>query len=327
MERRRIGSLEVSSVALGCNNFGRRLDYLRTASVVDAALDSGILLFDTADVYGGTQSEEFLGRALGARRARVAVATKFGIPLNNSGRAIGKDDVRRALEDSLRRLRTDYIDLYQLHRPLRHQPVGETLGVLDELVRAGKVREIGCSFFSAAELREAGRMAAAGARFVSVQNEYSLLHREPEEDVLPECGHAGLAFLAFSPLAGGLLTGKYRSGSAAPAGSRLAGDADGRFFNARNLALLEPLSAFAAARGRTLLELAVSWLAGREHVASVIVGAMSAEQVRANVAAAGWRLDPGDREGIDHIVPRRKLLFLRRAVRRAQAILKRWSTS
>jgi aryl-alcohol dehydrogenase-like predicted oxidoreductase len=188
MDTRRIGSLEVSVVGLGCNNFGRRLDSGATSAVVDAALDAGINFFDTADVYGGTKSEEFLGRALSRRRDEVVLATKFGAQLDEQRKGAKPEYVVQAVEDSLRRLRTDRIDLYQLHRPDPEVPIEDTLGVLDELVRAGKVREIGCSNFSAEQLREAERATRdGGARFVSVQNEYSVLHREPERDVLPEC--------------------------------------------------------------------------------------------------------------------------------------------
>ncbi len=187
METRRIGSLEVSLVGLGCNNFGSRLEATGTAAVVHAALDAGVTLFDTADIYGGTHSEELLGRALGPRRAQVIVATKFGMPIDDERRGASPAYVRRAVEDSLRRLGTDYIDLYQLHEPDPRTPIAETLGVLDDLVRAGKVREIGCSNFSVQQLREAeGAVQEGAARFVSVQNQYSLLERETERGVLAE---------------------------------------------------------------------------------------------------------------------------------------------
>jgi aryl-alcohol dehydrogenase-like predicted oxidoreductase len=220
IDTRRIGSLEVSVVGLGCNNFGRRLDYDATSAVVDAALDAGITFFDTADVYGATKSEEYLARALGRRRDDVVVATKFGSRLDEERRGARPEYVRRAVEDSLRRLGTDRIDLYQLHTPDPDVPIGETLGALDELVQTGKVREIGCSNFSAEQLREAEEATREGAaRFVSVQNEYSLLHRAPEQDVLPECERAGLAFIPYFPLANGLLTGKYRRGQDALKGA------------------------------------------------------------------------------------------------------------
>src|SRR5215210_8080880 len=208
MDTRRIGSLEVSVVGLGCNNFGRRLDSGATSAVVDAALDAGINFFDTADVYGGTRSEEYLGRALGRRRDEVVIATKFGSAVDERRKGARPEYVRQAAEDSLRRLGTDRIDLYQLHWPDPQVPIEDTLGALDELVQAGKVREIGCSNFSVEQLREAeASVLPGGARFVSVQNEYSLLQRAPEQDgVLAECERADLAFLPYFPLASGLLT-------------------------------------------------------------------------------------------------------------------------
>jgi aryl-alcohol dehydrogenase-like predicted oxidoreductase len=306
METRRIGSLEVSVVGLGGNNFGRRLDEAATARVVQAALEAGITFFDTADVYGGTRSEEFLGRALAARRDQVVIATKFGSAIDEGRQGGAKPEyVRRAAEDSLRRLGTDRIDLYQLHWPDPATPIADTLGALNELVQAGKVREIGCSNFSAAQIGAAEAAAPEGAaRFVSVQNQYSLLHRDPEADVLPECQRAGLAFIPYFPLASGLLTGKYRRGQPAPAGSRLAGSEPGAGpFTERNLAVMESLRAFAISRGHTLLELAISWLAARPAVASVIAGATSPGQVRANVAAAGWRLSEEELAEVDRIAP------------------------
>src|SRR6185436_183929 len=218
MKTRKLGTLAVSVVGLGCNNFGGRLDRERTALVVDAALDAGINFFDTADVYGGTHSEEFLGRALGARRRSVIVATKFGIPLDEQRTGGAHPEyIRRALEDSLKRLGTDYIDLYQLHRPDPAVPIADTLGALEELKRAGKLREIGSSNFSVEQIREAELAVKPGAaRFVSVQNEYSLLKRDPERGVLGECAAREIGFLPYFPLASGLLTGKYAPGSAPP---------------------------------------------------------------------------------------------------------------
>ena len=208
MKNRKIGALRVSLVGLGCNNFGWRLDAESTANVVNAALEAGINFFDTADIYGGGQSEEFLGRALGSRRKDVIVATKFGMEMDDSRRGAKADYVLRAAEDSLRRLGTDYIDLYQLHQPDPSTPIAETLSALDQLVKAGKVREIGCSNFSAAQIREAaGIVTGTAARFVSVQNEYSLVHRDPEREVLAECAMRGLGFLHYFPLASGLLSG------------------------------------------------------------------------------------------------------------------------
>jgi aryl-alcohol dehydrogenase-like predicted oxidoreductase len=300
MDTRRIGSLEVSVVGLGCNNFGRRLDYETTSAVVDAALDVGITFFDTADVYGGTKSEEYLGRALGRRRDDVVVATKFGSRLDEQRRGARPEYVHRAVEDSLRRLGTDRIDLYQLHTPDPDVPIGETLGALDELVRTGKVREVGCSNFSVARMREAEEATRQGAaRFASVQNEYSLLHREPEGDVLPECERLGLAFIPYFPLANGLLTGKYRRGKDAPAGSRLASARGERLLTDRNLDAVERLIGFSESRGRTILVLAFSWLLTRPAVASVIAGATSSEQARSNAAAAGWELSDAEFAEVD----------------------------
>lgn len=305
MQTRRIGSLTASLVGLGCNNFGRRTDERRTAEVVAAALDSGINFFDTADMYGDTLSEQYLGRALAGRRKDAVIATKFGWALDEERKGGASPAyVRRAAEDSLRRLGTDHIDLYQLHKPDPTVPIADTLAALDELVKAGKVREIGCSNFSAAQLREAEAAVRAGAaRFVSVQNEYSLLKREPEQEVLPECERLGIAFLPYFPLASGLLSGKYRLGRPAPSGSRIT--PDGRFSDLLSEGMLrrvEALIAFAETRGRTILELAFSWLASRKPVASVIAGATSPEQVRANAAAADWRLTAEELAQVDRIL-------------------------
>jgi aryl-alcohol dehydrogenase-like predicted oxidoreductase len=305
MERRRIGSLEVTVVGLGCNNFGGRLDADATAKVVRAALDAGISFFDTADIYGGTRSEEYLGRALGQRRDEALIATKFGGKLDDERKGARPEYVRRAAEDSLRRLGTDRIDLYQLHMPDPEVPIEETLGAMNELVRAGKVREIGCSNFSVEQLRAAEAVLPGGARFVSVQNHYSLMHRDAERDVLSECERAGLAFLPYFPLANGLLTGKYRKGQPAPEGARLSGGShSARALSEENLDRVEALIRFAESRGRTILELAVSWLLSRPAVASVIAGATRPEQVKSNAAAApGWRLSADDLARIDAIVP------------------------
>jgi len=304
MKQRQIGSLDVSEVGLGCNNFGWRLDVEASADVVRSALDAGITFFDTADIYGGGRSEEFLGQALDAHRDEVVIATKFGNPMEGQGKGASAAYVRTAAEASLRRLRTDRIDLYQLHTPDPDVPIEETLAALDELVRAGKVREIGCSNFSVEQLREASEAVRGdAARFVSVQNEYNLLHREPEEGVLEECERLGLAFLPYFPLASGLLTGKYRRGQPPPEGSRITGS--GRFadlLSDRNLAIVEGLIRFAEARGHTILELAISWLLSRPTVASVISGATSAEQARANAGAAGWQLTQEELVAIDAIV-------------------------
>jgi aryl-alcohol dehydrogenase-like predicted oxidoreductase len=297
MKTRRIGSLEVSVVGLGCNNFGGRLDAGATAAVVETALDAGITLFDTADIYGGTRSEEFLGKALGARRDGIVLATKFGMAAAAAGVRGGASFayVKSACEDSLRRLGTDRIDLYQLHRPDPNVPIAETLGALGDLVREGKVIEIGCSNFTVAQLREAAAVPGA-PRFASVQNELSLLHRGGQDEVLAECAHTNTAFVPFFPLAGGALTGKYLGAGATTARGRLAsgGHLADEYRSAANVALTERLAAFADARGRSLVELAVSWLLAHAPVASVIAGATTGEQVRANVAAAGWALADDD---------------------------------
>ncbi len=291
MKLRRIGSLEVSIIGLGGNNFGWRLDAAGTADVVEAALDEGINFFDTADMYGGTKSEDFLGRALGRRREEAVIATKFGWEIDASRRGAHPDYVRRAVDDSLKRLGTDRIDLYQLHKPDPSVPIRDTLGALADIVRAGKVREIGCSNFSATQVREADAAARDGVRFVSVQNEYSLLHREPEADVLPECQRLGLAFIPYFPLASGLLTGKYRQGQPIPKGTRLS---DRRPTEDR-LMIVESLIEFAESRGHTLLELAFGWLLSHPAVASVIAGAMAHAQVQANTQAIDWVLTAEER--------------------------------
>jgi aryl-alcohol dehydrogenase-like predicted oxidoreductase len=285
MERRRIGSLEVTLVGLGCNNFGWRIDEAASRAVVDAALDAGINFFDTADIYDKGTSEEYLGRALGARRGDVVIATKFGKPMDERRHGGKAAYVREALEASLRRLGTDYVDLYQMHSPDPATPVEETLGALEELVRAGKVREVGCSNFSAAQLRE------SEGRWASVQNHYSLYTRTPEEDgVLEECRRQGIAMIPYFPLESGLLTGKYRPGQPPPRGSR--GDAawGPKVYTERNLEWVERLRGFAEQRGHTAVELAMSWLSAQPAVASIIAGATTPEQVRANAASANWRM-------------------------------------
>jgi aryl-alcohol dehydrogenase-like predicted oxidoreductase len=306
METRRIASLKVSVVGLGCNNFGWRLDEAASARVIDAALHSGINFFDTADIYGKTRSEEFLGRALGARRKHVVIATKFGMQVSPDKRGARPEYVLQAAEDSLRRLGTDYIDLYQLHQPDPTVPIGDTLNALDTLVKAGKVREIGCSNFSVEQLREAATAVRPGAaRFVSVQNEYSLLHREPERGMLAECEKQGLAFIPYFPLASGLLTGKYRKGQPPPEGTRLA--PGGRFqetLTEKNLAIVEALITFAESKGHTILELAMSWLAMQPSLASIIAGATSPEQVKANAASINWHLSQADLGEIAKVLAR-----------------------
>ena len=305
METRRIGTLEVSVIGLGCNNFGWKIDERATRDVIDASIASGINFFDTADTYGKTKSEEFLGRALEGRRASVIVATKFGKPVDATRTGARPEYVHQACNDSLRRLRTDYIDLYQLHAPDPTVPIADTLGALDELVKAGKVREIGCSNFSAAQLREADEASRRRhlARFVSVQNHYNMLVRDDETEAIPECERLGLAYLPYFPLESGLLTGKYRLGKSAPAGTRIAeGGWLASKFTEDNLAIIERLIAFAESRHHTLLELAFSWLLRYSVVASVIAGATRPDQVKANAAAASWKLTPGDIEAIDEIL-------------------------
>ena len=304
METRNIGSLTVSLVGLGCNNFGQRLDAEKTAEVVHAAIDTGINFFDTADVYGGTQSEECLGKTLGSKRDSIVLATKFGHKVDEQRQGAKPDYVRQAVEDSLRRLRTDRIDLYQLHRPDTETPIGDTLQALDGLVQAGKVREIGVSNFSAVQLREAAEVVKGGAaKVVSVQNEYSLLHRDPEAEVLPETEREGLAFLPYFPLASGLLTGKYQLGRPVPEGTRIQpGGRFDKWLTDDKLALVGALQQFAEAQGHTLLELAFSWLTRQPVVASVIAGATSPAQIQANALAANWKLTGNDLAQVDAIL-------------------------
>jgi len=301
VEKRKIGSLEVSLAGLGCNNFGWRIDADGTKAVVDAAIESGINFFDTADIYGGGQSEEYLGRALKGRRDKVLIATKFGMKMGD-GKEGGKPAyIRQAAEDSLRRLGTDHIDLYQIHQPDPSTPIADTLGALDALVKAGKVREIGCSNFSAAQFREAAQVRG-GVNFVSVQNNYSLMHREPEAEVLPECQRLGMAFLPYFPLANGLLTGKYRKGQPHPKASRAEDGFGPKVFTEENLALVEQLRGLAESRGHTLLELAMSWLAAKREIASIIAGAKTPEQVKANASAAACRLTSADVAAVDGLL-------------------------
>lgn len=303
MERRSIGSLQVSVVGLGCNNLGMRLDEEASIRVVHAAIDAGVSLFDTADIYGDTRSEEFLGRAVAGRRDEVVIASKFGMRVQEDPARSGASAawVARAVEDSLRRLGIERIDLYQLHRPDPATPIEETLGALDELVRAGKVGEIGHSNLSGEQMREAERTAAARgtARFVCAQNRYSLLAREAEDDVLPACAELGLAFLPYFPLASGMLTGKYRRGEAAS--TRLGSvpaERAAAILSERNFTVVERLEAWAADHGRTVLDLAIAWLAATSPVASVIAGATTPEQVERNVAAASWSLTRAERDEV-----------------------------
>jgi aryl-alcohol dehydrogenase-like predicted oxidoreductase len=289
MDRRTLGSLQVSVVGVGCNNFGARLDLASTTAVVLGALDAGINFFDTADTYGDTQSEVLLGQALGARRGEAVIATKFGMPIDDDHFGAHPQYVKRACEDSLRRLGTDHIDLYQLHFPDDTVPIADTLAALHELIEEGKVREIGCSNLNVAQLREARAAAGSGPSFVSVQNQYSLLAREPERDgVLDVCDELGLGFLPFYPLANGLLTGKVQPGEPIPEGTRLAMMPPERSvhwlsdeFQGRVGALLN----YAQEIEIPILSLAFSWLLSHHQVRSVIAGASSADQVRANASA------------------------------------------
>lgn len=298
METRRIGALEVTVVGIGCNNFGGRINEHRTREVVDAAIDAGITLFDTADVYGeGGASETLLGRAIGDRRDRVVIATKFGMPMGDGKAGAAPAYVRSACDDSLCRLGVDVIDLYQQHVPDPSVPIEDTLGALQELVDAGKVREIGCSNFTP-------EMIDAAPRFASVQNELSLLRRKGDTELVAACERTDMAILPYFPLAIGMLTGKYRRGEEPPDGTRLASapaERRARALRDETFDVVEPLAAFAAERDRTLLELAMSWLAGLPRMGSVIAGATSAEQVRANAAAVGWVLTPEERAEVDRL--------------------------
>jgi len=311
MERRKLGTsgIEVSLVGLGANNFGGRTGLAASQLVIHGALDRGITLIDTADAYGNRGgSEEILGKTLGTRRNDVVLATKFGLAMDDAGKLRGASRryIVQAVEASLRRLKTDWIDLYQLHRPDAQTPIEETLRALDDLVKAGKVRAIGCSNLSAAQLAEALTAAERSklVSFVTAQDEYSLLERGLEKDRLPIMRKHGVSLLPYFPLASGLLTGKYKRGAPMPAGTRLAGNPPRgyeAFINARNWRLVEALDVFAAERGRSLLELAMSWLASRPYIPSIIAGATRPEQVEQNIAAVGWTLSSADLAEIDRI--------------------------
>ena len=300
----------MSRVGVGCNAFGSRIDAAETARVVHAAIDRGITLFDTAEGYGSRpgESEEFLGAALAGRRDTVVIATKFGYP---GGRALSPDweprgsrsAIRRAVEGSLRRLGTDHIDLYQMHRPDPTTPIDETLRALDDLVREGKVRYIGSSNFASWQVVDADRCAAAlgTERFVSAQNHYNLLHREPERELIAACKHVGVGILPYYPLASGLLTGKYRRGHEPPEGSRLATPRARARWETADWDRIEALEEFAAEHEVSLLHVGIGGLAAQPAVASVIAGARSAEQVHANADAALWRPSPEDLAEIDTI--------------------------
>jgi aryl-alcohol dehydrogenase-like predicted oxidoreductase len=298
---------EVSVIGLGCNNFGRRVDMAGTRAVVDAALEEGITFLDTADIYGSPhgRSEEFLGEVLQGRRDHVVLATKFGMNMDDGrGPRGSREYIVHAVEASLRRLRTDVIDYYWYHEPDGVTPIAETLETLDELVRAGTVRAIGASNFSAEQIEEADAVARERgfARFTAVQNQYSLLVRDPEPEVLPTCERLGLGFVPFFPLASGLLTGKYRRGEPAPAGTRLAERptvaTDGQFD------IVEAVARFASERGLTMIDVAIGALLARAPVTSVIAGATKPEQVRANTAAARWTPSDNDMAELEALLNR-----------------------
>jgi len=314
MRFRRLGDsgLVVSVVGIGCNNFGGRIDGQRTDEVVHAALDVGINLFDTADSYGNPvgRSEKLLGSALGRKRDKAIIATKFGSDL---GGEIGPDwgargsrrYIVRAVEASLKRLATDYIDLYQIHWPDPMTPQAETLQALDDLIRAGKVRYVGCSNYAGWQIADASWIAETRGLnpFVSAQNQYSLLNRDVERDLVPACEQFGLGVLPFFPLASGLLTGKYRRGEAAPSGTRLDNDRQRRVLQEAPWDTIERLEIFADKRGRTLLDVAIGGLAAQPAVASVIAGARRPEQVVANAAAGAWQPTLEQLAAIDEAAP------------------------
>lgn len=315
VEYRRLGNsgLQVSLAGLGTNNFGMRLDYQGSASVVDAAIAAGINFFDTADIYGGGRSEEYLGRALGARREDVLIATKFAMPVGEGlfARGGSRHYIERAVAASLKRLGTDYIDVYQMHQPDPQTPIEETLEALTDLVRRGVVRYIGHSNFSGWQIAHADWTARSRglARFVSAQNEWSLLQRGIEAEVMPACREFGLGQLPFFPLASGFLTGKYRRGEPLPEGTRLA--AWQQAMPARidaltadaNFDTLEALEGYAHERGHSILDLALSWLASDPSVSSVIAGATKPEQIEANVASTeSWRLSAKEFAEVDALL-------------------------
>ncbi len=298
---------EVSVIGLGCNNFGRRVDLEGTRAVVDAALEAGITFFDTADIYGSPhgRSEEFLGEVLQGRRDQVVLATKFGMNMDDGrGPRGSRDYILHAVEASLRRLRTDVIDYYWYHQPDGVTPIAETLETLNGLVQAGTVRWIGASNFSAAQIEEADAVARERgfARFTSIQNQYSLLVRDPEREVLPTCERLGLGFVPFFPLASGLLTGKYRRGEAAPAGTRLADRA--QVATDEQFDVVEAVARFASERGVSMIDVAIGALLARTPVSTVIAGATKPEQVLANVAAARWAPSDSDLTELEELLNR-----------------------
>ncbi len=310
MQLRNLGQsgLRVSTIGLGCNNFGGRIGLEATRAVIHKALDLGITLFDTADTYGERGgSETLMGQILGDDRKRIVLATKFAMPMDDVGVKVGgsRRYIMQAVEDSLRRLRTDWIDLYQMHQTDPRTPIEETLRALDDLVRQGKVRYIGCSNFAAWQVVEAAWTARSNGLnpFVSHQDEYSLVFRKPEAELMPASRKYGLGMLPYFPLASGLLTGKYRRNAAMPADARLTKTARlaDRYLTERNWQIAEELSDFVEARGRTMLELAFSWLLAQAPVTSVIAGATLPEQLEQNVKAGTWALDAEDLAEIDRI--------------------------
>ena len=299
MDYRRLGhsGLWVSAVGIGCNNFGAKCDEAATRAVVHACLDAGITLFDTADMYGNRGgSETLLGRILGHHRKDIVLASKFGLPMGEGPylNGAGRHYIMRAVGDSLRRLRTDHLDLYQVHRPDPATPIEETLRALDDLVRDGKVRYVGCSNFAGWQLAEAEWAARAGGtvRFISAQNEYSLVDRRIEGELVLAANAYGVGILPYFPLANGLLTGKYQRNHAMPDGARMTERPTRaeEVLTDRNWTIAEKVADYAAARGHSLLEAAIGWLASQDHVPSVIAGATTAEQVAQNAAAADWRM-------------------------------------
>ncbi|MDP9237472.1 MAG: aldo/keto reductase [Chloroflexota bacterium] len=313
MDYRNLGrsGLQVSAVGLGCNNFGMRIDQEKSAEVVHKALDCGINFFDTADIYGGRgKSEEFLGAALQDHRREAIIATKFMGPMGEGPLWVGASRryIFEAVDDSLRRLKTDYIDLYQIHFPDAKTPIEETMRALDDVVRAGKARYIGCSNFTGWQAVEAQWVARSThlTEFVSAQNQYNLLDRRIERELAPAAQKYGLGILPYFPLASGFLTGKYRRGEAAPEGTRLAamGDRAKSAMSDANFDVLEKLEAFAESHGHTMLDLAIGWLASHEFVPSVIAGATKPEQVEANVAAGAWKLTREEMAEVDAISKR-----------------------
>jgi aryl-alcohol dehydrogenase-like predicted oxidoreductase len=305
------GVLQATVVGIGCNNFGRRLDAAATARVVLTALEEGITFFDTADTYGNGQSEEMLGAALKGRREEAVIASKFGHPSGGEGHSgASRRWIRIAVEASLRRLGTDWIDLYQMHMPDPATPIEETLETLTELVSEGKVRCVGSSNLDGWQIADADWISRTRGltRFITVQNEYSLLNRSVEEEVIGACAHFDVAMIPYSPLGNGMLTGKHHRGQGAAPGSRLAtapGANASRWMSDRNFDIVEALEAFATERGVTVLDVAIGGLAAQPQVLSVIAGASTPEQVRANARAGRWRPTAADLEELDRIAPRR----------------------